>query len=175
MTHAVDSMILLRAGGVALLLDCTAGQLPAVVHWGADLGGLSASDSTAMVTAGMHPIVPNIVDEPVRVALLPEHRTGWVGRPGLSGSRAGRDWSPWFVGSALFVGGNAVTEPGLTAVDAGVVEWQGADAVAGSGRGRPSISSTTSEPIALAKAGTLVGFRRPVADRAGNRMMVSGG
>ena len=31
----------------------------------------------------------NLVDEPVRIALLPEHWTGWVGRPGISGAR------PW--------------------------------------------------------------------------------
>ena len=133
MPHAVDSMILLRAAGVALLLDCTAGQLPAVVHWGADLGELSASDAATMIAAGVHPIVPNIVDEPVRVAMLPEHRTGWVGRPGLSGSRGGRDWSPRFTGAEVFVDGDAVTEAGLTSLGAGVVVWQGADAVAGLG------------------------------------------
>ena len=92
----VDTLVLLRGDGVSVLLDLTAGQLPGVAQWGADLGELTAAEAAALVQAGVHPIVPNIVDEPVRVALLPEHRTGWVGRPGLSGSRAGRDWSPRF-------------------------------------------------------------------------------
>ena len=37
--HA-NCMIALRAEGVSLVIDVTAGQLPAIVHWGADLGPL---------------------------------------------------------------------------------------------------------------------------------------
>ena len=62
-----------------------------------------SGDAETMVLAGVAPIVPNVVDEPVRVAILPEHWTGWVGRPGLSGSRQGRDWSPRFTTRSLHV------------------------------------------------------------------------
>jgi len=51
----------LHDDGISLVLDLTDGHLPAVVHW----------------------------DAPMRLALLPEHWTGWVGRPGISASLAG--------------------------------------------------------------------------------------
>lgn len=86
----------LTAGGVSVLLDVRGGLLPAVAHWGAALGELSAAEARALVLAGLPPQANNTVDEPVRVAILPEQRTGWLGRPGLSGSRDGQAWSPWF-------------------------------------------------------------------------------
>ena len=105
MAQPVNTIVHLRAAGVAVVIDLLDGRLPAVVHWGADLGDLRADDLSAMVLTGIAPIVVNVVDEPVRLALLPEHHTGWVGRPGLSGSRSGRDWSPRFTTHALAVDG----------------------------------------------------------------------
>ena len=105
MNSPINALVVLRADSVSLVLDLLDGRLPAVVHWGADLGELSAADVRAMVRAGVHPIAPNLVDEPVRVAVLPEHHTGWVGRPGLSGSRDGGDWSPQFTTTGLRVDG----------------------------------------------------------------------
>ena len=86
----------LTAGGVSVLIDVRGGLLPAVAHWGAALGELDAASARAVVLAGIPPQANNTVDEPVRVALLPEQRTGWLGRPGLSGSRDAAAWSPWF-------------------------------------------------------------------------------
>jgi len=99
---------LLRADDVCVMLDLSGGSLPAIVHWGADLGELTAADAAAMALGGVHPIVANIVDEPLRLALLPEHNTGWVGRPGLSGSRAGRAWSPRFTVTSIEADGAPV-------------------------------------------------------------------
>lgn len=111
-TTPVHAFVHLRSEGVSVLLDCTRGRLPALAHWGADLGEVSAADALRLVEGGVHPIPQNIVDEPVRVALLPESWTGWAGRPGLSGSRGGRDWSPRFTTTALTVAGRAVESPG---------------------------------------------------------------
>jgi Alpha-galactosidase len=94
-------LVHLRAAGVSVLVDVRDGLLPAIVHWGADLGDLSPDDARALADANVPPLVNNVVDEPVRVALVPEQRTGWAGRPGLSGSRAGRDWSPAFTVTEL--------------------------------------------------------------------------
>ncbi len=88
------SLVHLRADGVSLLLDARAGLLPAVVHWGADLGDLGAEDAVALADAAVPLIAPNGVDEPVRVSMLPEAHTGHTGRPGIVGSRGGRAWSP---------------------------------------------------------------------------------
>ena len=105
----MDALIALRAAGVGLLLDISAGQLPAVLHWGADLGEVGPSDWEALRRAQQMPVMNNGVDVPLRLALVPEGRAGWMGRPGLSGSRGGRDWSPRFEVVELEVDGQPVT------------------------------------------------------------------
>jgi alpha-galactosidase len=101
----VNTFVLLRGDGVTVLLDVTGGRLPAIPYWGSDLGELTAADAAAIVRAAEFPGAANITDDPVRLAVLPEHWTGWLGRPGLVGSRAGRDWSPKFTTTALRVDG----------------------------------------------------------------------
>jgi alpha-galactosidase len=108
MVERANCVIALRSEGVSLVLDISNGQLPAVVHWGADLGNLQLADVEALILSNIAPGGANIVDEPVRLALLPEHWTGWVGRPGLSGSRAGRAWSPKFTATEVRVDGETV-------------------------------------------------------------------
>ncbi|HSN42961.1 MAG TPA: alpha-galactosidase [Propionibacteriaceae bacterium] len=105
MGKSLNAVLTLTAQGVTVVLDLSDGQLPSIAHWGAALGELTVDDVVSLVRAGIHPIVANIVDEPVRVALLPEHHTGWVGRPGLSGSRDGRGWSPRFTTTGLTIDG----------------------------------------------------------------------
>ncbi|WP_308466197.1 alpha-galactosidase [Rathayibacter soli] len=98
-----DTIVHLRAAGVSVLVDLRGGLLPAITHWSADLGQLTALDALALTLGNVPPQVNNVVDEPIRLALLPEQRTGWAGRPGLSGSRAGGAWSPWFRTSKLAI------------------------------------------------------------------------
>ena len=88
MSDPIHAIVHLRAEGVSVLVDLTAGRLPSILHWGDDLGALDADDAPALLASAIRPLASNIVDPPIRVALLPEHRTGWLGRPGLSGSRA---------------------------------------------------------------------------------------
>ena len=90
---------------VSLILDLSQGRLPAVLHWGADLGRLEPTDVEALLTGSIPPLAHNLVDPPRRLALLPEPWTGWAGRPGLSGSRLGQDWSPRFRVDAARLGG----------------------------------------------------------------------
>src|SRR6478736_6501908 len=98
MTEIPDFGVVLRAGGVALVLDLSDGGLPAVVHWGADCGALDARGYAALLQTGVLPVAASEVDVPVRISILPEHARGWMGRPGVSGSRAGAAWSPlWCV------------------------------------------------------------------------------
>jgi alpha-galactosidase len=109
MVGRANCVIALRSEGVSLVLDISAGQLPAIVHWGADLETLELADAEGLILSNIDPGGPNVVDEPIRLALLPEHWTGWVGRPGLSGSRAGRNWSPKFTATEVRVDGKPVT------------------------------------------------------------------
>ena len=120
----------LRAGQVSLVLDLTEGRLPAVLYWGADLEELTTESAAALITSGMRPLAGNTVDQPMRLALLPEHRTGWVGRPGLSGSRAGRDWSPEFKVTQVALDGRAIeptADVAVTNAGAGTLVVEAAD------------------------------------------------
>ncbi|MCU1664910.1 MAG: alpha-galactosidase [Pseudonocardia sp.] len=93
----------LRAAGVSVVLTTDGQRLPAVLHWGADLGELSSADLAVLAAAAVPGTVPNDLDEPTRAGLLPEHAAGWLGRPGLAGQRGGRAWSPLFTLAALDV------------------------------------------------------------------------
>ena len=134
MVERANCVIALRSEGVSLLLDVSGGQLPAIVHWGADLGTLELADAEALILSNIDPGGANVVDEPVRLAILPEHWTGWVGRPGLSGSRGGRAWSPKFTSTEVRVDGKPViaTDGPATVINAGMasVEVEAADEVA---------------------------------------------
>ncbi|SIN91199.1 alpha-galactosidase [Agromyces cerinus] len=105
MTEIPDFGLVMRSGGVALVLDLSEGGLPAVVHWGADCGALDQQGYSALLATGVLPVAPSEVDVPVRISILPEHTRGWMGRPGLSGSRGGAAWSPlWRVTGATLDG-----------------------------------------------------------------------
>jgi alpha-galactosidase len=108
MVERANCVIALRSEGVSVVLDISDGQLPAIVHWGADLGSLELADVEALILANIEPGGANIVDDPVRLAIVPEHWTGWVGRPGLTGSRAGRAWSPKFTTTEVRIDGQPV-------------------------------------------------------------------
>ena len=100
---STNDVVHLTAGGVSLVLDCRDDALPAVVHWGAALGPLDDAELAALASADVAPVAPNEADVPVRLAILPEPHRGWTGRPGLSGHRDGRDWSPAFTVEQLEV------------------------------------------------------------------------
>ena len=110
-TDRAHAVVVLRSEGVSAVLDITDGRLPALLHWGADIGELTPADVEALRLNARPPAGPNIVND-VRLSLLPEHWTGWLGRPGLSGSRGGRDWSPKFQVGGVTVGGVEVAPSG---------------------------------------------------------------
>lgn len=159
---ALNAFVSLRGDGVGVLLDLTDGRLPAILHWGADLGPLTLDDARALALAARPPVAPNLPDVPPRLAVLPEHHTGWVGRPGVSGSRDGRDWSPRFA-----VTGAALDGAGLAVGDAVIAEGrslavEAADEAAGLGlrlelelaaggllRGRATLTNAGEDPYQL--------------------------
>ncbi len=135
MSQQLNAFISLRGEGVGIVLDLTAGRLPAILHWGRDLGALTVDDVAALALATTMPQAPSTIDEPTRLAILPEHWAGWVGRPGISGSRAdGSGWSPKFVTTGLIVDGEPVAAgagaPALIELGAAVVEVTARDEVA---------------------------------------------
>lgn len=126
-------LIHLTAGGVSVLLDLHDGQLPTIAHWGAALGALTPGDAAAVALTDIRSVAPSSADEPVRVALVPEQRTGWLGRPGISGSRDGAAWSPRFTVSVVEVSsGTPESQDALvTVVGGGAVSIVANDEVAG--------------------------------------------
>jgi alpha-galactosidase len=90
----IDRLIHLRGGGVSVVVDARGDGLPRVLHWGADLG--DNIDLAALVATMTPPLPLAKLDVAVPLSLLPERAAGHRGRPGLTGSRAGRAWSPSF-------------------------------------------------------------------------------
>ncbi len=86
----------LRRGGTSVVLRLDGRTLPCVLHWGPDLGEVPEEGLGALGVALGMPFVDSIIAAQEAVAVLPQHSTGWVGRPGLQGSRAGRAWSVAF-------------------------------------------------------------------------------
>ena len=125
MDTPADVILHLAHAGVSLVVDARFGRLPSIVHWGAQLGELGDEELIGLSDAGVPVVGSNNVDTPPRVALLPEHHTGWTGRPGLSGSAAGRGWSPRFITTAIELDGSPVA--GVVSADAGRAEFRAVD------------------------------------------------
>jgi alpha-galactosidase len=94
-----DRLIHLRGGGTSVVLDARGDGLPRVAHWGAGLG--DDADLDALAAATTPPLATAAADVRVPLSLLPERAAGHRGRPGLTGSRDGRAWSPSFRIGAL--------------------------------------------------------------------------
>jgi len=81
----------LRAAGVSVVVGFGTGpeQLPRIEHWGGALDG-DLPDLDILRA----PVPHSSYDEPVVAGLVPLGSAGWLGRPGLRGSRDGRAFSP---------------------------------------------------------------------------------
>src|SRR5919112_75517 len=120
-----DATVALTAAGVTVLADVSAGGLPVITYWGRELPALDAAQAAALVSASITVAGTNNIEPTPRVAILPEHHTGWTGRPGLRGSFAGVGWSPAFRTSSVTVDGTTVT--GFTATGPATVECRAVD------------------------------------------------
>src|SRR5690349_10194184 len=78
-----DTTIALTAAGVTVLIDVSEAGLPVIAYWGPELPGLDAEQAAAIIAASAMVAGTNNLEPHPRVAVLPEHRTGWTGRPGL--------------------------------------------------------------------------------------------
>ena len=133
-TALTDRGVVMRAGGVAVVVDLSQEALPQLLHWGADFGPLRDGEFAALRASGILPIGASEVDAPVRVSLLPEHSQGWMGRPGVSGSRNGVAWSPrWRTTAAAFNGEDLGAGPAVLQCGPGTLEVRAMDAAAGLG------------------------------------------
>ncbi|MDM8083748.1 alpha-galactosidase [Cellulomonas cellasea] len=82
----------LRAAGSSLVLDVPVrggGDLPAVLHWGRDLGPLDDDSLAGLAVALVPAVPPSAIDTPLRLSILPTREQGWTGRPGFEGFWSG--------------------------------------------------------------------------------------
>ncbi|ROQ40800.1 alpha-galactosidase [Frondihabitans sp. PhB188] len=131
----MPKLVHLRSSGVSLLVDIADAALPAIVHWGADLGELTRADAEALVLANVEARTGNIVDDPIRLALVPEQHVGWAGKPGVAGNRDdGSAWAPAFTPESSTLDGVALDGAALgvfVEVGAGLLVVEARDTVAG--------------------------------------------
>ncbi len=86
-------MIHLRGDHTDVVIDESFG-VPVIVHWGAPLGSV---DPGSVVSALARPLVQGALDVVAPVSVIPEHGSGFQGRPGLAGRRqGGTAWAPRF-------------------------------------------------------------------------------
>jgi alpha-galactosidase len=150
MTTPSDGTVHLRAAGVSVVLDVADDRLPAVLHWGADLGELTPADLAGLAAAAVPGTVPNDLDDATRTGLLPEHAAGWSGRPGLHGERGGRAWSALFTRTALDVDGGRLRATGVDEHAGLAVEIEIELLASGLLRQRAGVTSTTGgEPFTV--------------------------
>ena len=172
MTSAdTGGLVHLRAAGASLLLDARGPGPVTVPYWGPGLGELDKSTVDDLVAATVPAVPKGTLDLPVPVALLPAYASGDPARPGLSGSRGGRAFSPLFGSPAV-----ADRGPGrvvLTAADPDAelaLRTEVELAPAGLLRMRHLLTNTGSEPYQL--DGLAVAL--PVPDRAGELLDFTG-
>ncbi|MFC8304344.1 alpha-galactosidase [Specibacter sp. NPDC057265] len=109
-TGSVSPVVHLRNGGVSLVLDLSGGRLPVILYWGGDLGPLSDTELANVALVSIPSVVPNDLDVPELVEVLPLASGGWRGIPGLSGhSTSGTDWTPLFVAQSVNADASAIT------------------------------------------------------------------
>lgn len=155
----------LRRAGVSLLLDTGGPDLPAVLHWGADLGPLTPAELAELAAGLRRPVRPgNPEHRPV--GIVPEHTHAWFGVPGLAGHRDGAAWSPYFRLTAIRLrdraaagragrtaepdGGTAEPDGGTMEPDGGTMEPAGAAAGAPDDAGESALLTVVAVDVAAA-------------------------
>ncbi len=102
----MPQFVRLTSGSVDVVVDVSTGA-PTIVHWGRHLG--ESADLDALASALDRPIARGTLDSVAPLSVVPEHGSGFTGRPGLFGRRGGgRAWAPRFATDAHSVDGRAL-------------------------------------------------------------------
>jgi alpha-galactosidase len=82
----------LRAAGVSVIVDSRGAGVPALLHWGRDVGPLADADLVSFADASVPAVSPSSIDVPARFSLLPGLADGWSGRPAVDIACARVGW-----------------------------------------------------------------------------------
>ncbi|WP_137845518.1 alpha-galactosidase [Microbacterium sp. 2FI] len=74
----------LRAAGVSVVVDSRGTGVPALLHWGRDLGDLDPADLEALAASAVPAVPPSSIDQALRLSLVPALADGWTGRPAIA-------------------------------------------------------------------------------------------
>ncbi len=89
---ASENLVTLKTEDLSVVIDLATGT-PVVLHWGTNLGGVSASDLRSALQEG----VPHAdLDTYQNPGIWRENARGYLGRPAVLGHRNGQDWSQQF-------------------------------------------------------------------------------
>lgn len=86
----------LRAGGTSVVVDFPAGGIPAIVHWGEDLGPAPEETLRSLAVASRLQRVSGGLDQTARLGVIATAAAGWLGTPTLEGHRDGEAVSALF-------------------------------------------------------------------------------
>lgn len=93
MADSTARIVPLRAAGTAFVVELTE-PVPRVLHWGADLGPLSADDLAALSLTAEPAVLNNSLDAPRRFTVWPTEADGWAGTPAHHGHLDGGAAAP---------------------------------------------------------------------------------
>ena len=95
-TIAAEEFSVIRSAGCALIMAHPVAGLPEVLHWGRDLGPLTADDLAEIRFSLIRQVTPSGLDAPWPLTILPTETEGWQGRPAISGHVAGHPVLPYW-------------------------------------------------------------------------------
>ena len=93
MHHGDDAVHILRADGVAFVLDASAG-VPRVLHWGTDLGTLDGRDLESLRATADPAVLNNAPNAPRGFTTWPTEADFWSGTPAQRGHAGGTASTP---------------------------------------------------------------------------------
>ncbi|CAL4858560.1 alpha-galactosidase [Microbacterium sp. MM2322] len=90
------SVVHLRSGGTSVVVDLQPGEVPAIVHWGEDLGDAPHETLVSLATAARLQRISGGLDHTVRLGVVRTAASGWAGTPSIEGHRDGEAVSTLF-------------------------------------------------------------------------------
>ncbi|WP_329538936.1 alpha-galactosidase [Streptomyces sp. NBC_01358] len=93
MTRSTTRIAHLRAAGVSFVVELRT-PVPRVLHWGEDLGELTADGLAALALSADAASLHCALDEPRQFTVWPTQADGWSGTPAQEGHRAGTATAP---------------------------------------------------------------------------------
>ncbi len=79
------TVVHLRSAGTSFVLDARDAGMPAILHFGGDLGELTEPQLRALADSSVRAVPPSALNAPLRLGIVPLLADGWSGLPGLDG------------------------------------------------------------------------------------------